>query len=49
MFIAKVKDRESGEEKFINSTQYCKSKKVFRNSLKKYYIVKEIIKIQMER
>ena len=41
MFIAKVKDRESGEEKFIKSTQYCKSKKFLETVLKSIILLKK--------
>jgi hypothetical protein len=45
MFVAQVKDRETGKITLIKSTEFCKTKKEFKDSLKQYYIVKQIIEL----
>lgn len=42
-YIAQVKNRENGEMKLIQSSKHCKTKKLFKDSLKEYYIVKCIV------
>lgn len=42
MFVALVKDRENGKVKLIKSSEICKTKKQFKESLNQYYVVQKI-------
>ncbi|MEK4025471.1 hypothetical protein [Sporosarcina sp. FSL W7-1283] len=44
-YVAQVKDRENGEIKLVQSSKHCKTKKSFKDSLKEYYIVRQIVEI----
>ncbi|WP_197224735.1 hypothetical protein [Lysinibacillus sphaericus] len=44
-YVAQVKDRESGVVTLIQSSKYCKTKKLFKESLEEYYIIEQIVEV----